>query len=313
MPVFPSTVNTDCLELLHKTEFKLKELADSLKIEGISDDFFAETVAPLAVYLNSLEKDDQPLFICFTGGQGSGKTTLSEFVQLALQVGYDRKTVGFSIDDIYKTREERERIAASVHPMCSVRGVPGTHDVGLGLETLESLCQAEEDTLTAIPSFSKPLDQHFPRESWQRYKGRPDFIFFDAWCGGARPLPTENWKGPMNALEEEEDPDGIWSRWSNSELSRDYQLLFERFDLLLLIKVPSMEHVYESRWLQEQTLEKTLSDPEMLKKIMTEEQVYRFVMYYERLTRYVLEEMPSFADIVLDRSEGFEFAFSKHP
>tara|TARA_B100001029_G_scaffold129963_1_gene108925 strand:- start:114 stop:467 length:354 start_codon:yes stop_codon:yes gene_type:complete len=117
----------------------------------------------------------------------------------------------------------------------------------------------------------------------------------------------------MNALEEEEDPEGIWSRWSNSELSRDYQLLFERFDLLLLIKVPSMEHVYESRWLQEQTLEKTLSDPEMLKKIMTKEQVYRFVMYYERLTRYVLEEMPSFADIVLDRSEGFEFAFSKHP
>mgnify|MGYP003328867549 FL=1 len=117
----------------------------------------------------------------------------------------------------------------------------------------------------------------------------------------------------MNALEEEEDPHGIWSRWSNSELGRDYQLLFERFDLLLLIKVPSMEHVYESRWLQEQTLEKTLSDPEMLKKIMTKEQVYRFVMYYERLTRYVLEEMPSFADIVLDRSEGFEFAFSKHP
>ena len=297
MPVFPSTVNTDCLELLHKTEFKLKELADSLKIEGISDDFFAETVAPLAVYLNSLEKDAQPLFICFTGGQGSGKTTLSEFVQLALQVGNDRKTVGFSIDDIYKTREERERIAASVHPMCSVRGVPGPQAVGRGLAPLESLC----------------LDQHFPRESWQRYKGRPDFIFFDAWCGGARPLPTENWKGPMNALEEEEDPDGIWSKWSNSELSRDYQLLFERFDLLLLIKVPSMEHVYESRWLQEQTLEKTLSDPEMLKKIMTKEQVYRFVMYYERLTRYVLEEMPSFADIVLDRSEGFEFAFSKHP
>ena len=58
---------------------------------------------------------------------------------------------------------------------------------------------------------------------------------------------------------------------SNSELSRDYQLLFERFDLLLLIKVPTWST--ESRWLQEQTLKKTLSDPEMLKKIMTKEQV----------------------------------------
>ena len=313
MPVFPSTVNIDCLELLYDTEVKLKELAESLKIEGISDTFFAQTVAPLTVYLNSLEKDDLPLFICFTGGQGSGKTTLSRFVQLALQIGYDRKTVGFSIDDIYKTREERERIAASVHPMCAVRGVPGTHDVSLGLETLESLCHAKEETLTAIPSFSKPLDQHFPRESWKRYRGRPDFIFFDAWCGGARPLPVENWKEPMNILEEEEDPEGIWSRWSNSELSGKYQQLFDRFDLLLLIKVPSMEHVFESRWLQEQTLEKTLSDPEMLEKIMTKEEVFRFVMYYERLTRYVQEEMPSFADIVLERSEGFDFAFSKYP
>jgi len=51
----------------------------------------------------------------------------------------------------------------------------------------------------------------------------------------------------------------------------------------------------------------------MLKKIMTKEQVYRFVMYYERLTRYVLEEMPDFADIVLERDEGFEFSFSKQP
>ena len=93
MPVFPSTVNTDCLELLYNTEFKLKELADRLKIEGISDAFFAQTVAPLAVYLNSLEKDDRPLFICFTVGQGSGKTPLSELVQLALQVCNDRKTV----------------------------------------------------------------------------------------------------------------------------------------------------------------------------------------------------------------------------
>ena len=117
----------------------------------------------------------------------------------------------------------------------------------------------------------------------------------------------------MNLLEEEEDPNGVWSKWSNQELAGDYQQLFDRFDLLLLIKVPSMQHVYESRWLQEQTLEKTLTDPEMLKRIMTKEQVFRFVMYYERLTRYVLEEMPDFADIVLDRNEGFEFSFSKQP
>jgi len=313
MPVFPSAVNKDCVDLYTKTESQLKELADRLKIEQVSDGFFSEVVAPLAVYFNSMSRGDSPVFIGFTGGQGSGKTTLSEFVQLALQEGFDRKTVGFSIDDIYKTREERESIAKLVHPMCEVRGVPGTHDVQLGLDTLDSLCHAHADDVTAIPAFSKPLDQHLPKDSWQKYEGRPDFIFFDAWCGGARPVPLENWKPPINLLEKEEDPDGVWSKWSNQELSGDYQKLFDRFDLLLLIKVPSMEHVYDSRWLQEQTLEKTLTDPEMLKRIMTKDQVFRFVMYYERLTRYVLEEMPDFADIVLDRNEGFEFSFSKQP
>lgn len=313
MPVFPDAGNKDCADLYRKTSVQLKQLALTLKIDRATDDFFSHIVAPLAVYFNSLARDGSPVFIGFTGGQGSGKTTLSEFVQLALQEGFGRKTVGFSIDDIYKTREEREGIGRTIHPMCEVRGVPGTHDVQLGLDTLDSLCQAGVDSVTAIPAFSKPLDQHLPKESWEQYVGKPDFIFFDAWCGGAKPLPLDNWKPPMNLLEEQEDPDGIWSKWSNLELAGDYQRLFDRFDLLLLIKVPSMEHVYESRWLQEQTLEKTLTDPEMLKKIMTQEQVFRFVMYYERLTRYVLEEMPGFADIVLDRNEGFEFAFSKQP
>ena len=74
-----------------------------------------------------------------------------------------------------------------------------------------------------------------------------------------------------------------------------------------------MAHVYESRWLQEQTLAKTITDPEWKKRIMTKDQVYRFVMHYERLTRYILEEMPNYADIVLKRDEKFNFSFVKTP
>ena len=73
------------------------------------------------------------------------------------------------------------------------------------------------------------------------------------------------------------------------------------FDLLLMIKVPSMDFVYESRWIQEQTLAKTVTDPALKDKIMTKEEVYRFVMHYERLTHYILEELPHFSDIVLSR------------
>ena len=151
------------------------------------------------------------------------------------------------------------------------------------------------------------------REEWPIYKGKPDFIFFDAWCGGAQPLPEKDWLPPLNQLEKEEDPDGIWSKWSNQELSKDYQIMFSLFDLLLMIKVPNMDFVYESRWLQEQTLAKTVKDKDLKDKIMTKEEVYRFVMHYERLTHYILEELPRLSDIVLARDGNFKFSISKTP
>ena len=43
---------------------------------------------------------------------------------------------------------------------------------------------------------------------------------------------------------------------------------------------------------------------------MTKDQVYRFVMHYERLTRYILEELPTFSDIVLSRDGDFKFSIS---
>ena len=46
--------------------------------------------------------------------------------------------------------------------MCKVRGVPGTHDVDLGLKTIDSLNFATNETITSIPVFSKPLDKHLP-------------------------------------------------------------------------------------------------------------------------------------------------------
>ena len=80
-----------------------------------------------------------------------------------------------------------------------------------------------------------------------------------------------------------------------------------------MIKVPNMDFVYESRWIQEQTLAKTIKDKDLKGKIMTKEEVYRFVMHYERLTHYILEELPRLSDIVLTRDGNFKFSISKTP
>ena len=313
MTSFPEADSKDCIELLEQSIPFLDSLSEEMKINYVQPDYFKNIVIPLSAYLLNLPQKKEPYFVGLSGGQGSGKTTLSDFIQVVLSAVSKKSVTGFSIDDIYKSPGEREKQSRKIHPLCKVRGVPGTHDVQMGLKVLESLCNASEETLTPIPSFSKPLDRHKPTEDWKVFQGRPDFIFFDGWCAGARPISEKEWKPPMNDLEKEEDPNGVWSKWSNKELAGDYQDLFRRFDLLLMIKVPGIEYVYKSRWLQEQTLEKTLKDPELRDKIMTKEEVYRFVMHYERLTHYILEEMPSFSDMVLERDEEFNFSIIKTP
>ncbi len=314
MTDFPKATDKKIQLLLNDSREDLLALARQMKIDDLNENFFEEIVIPISLYFHHrFPKRAKPYFICFTGGQGSGKTTLSIFVQKVLNEICKRPAMGFSIDDIYKSQKERKLLATNIHPLCYVRGVPGTHDIDMGLNLIDQLSKAEPNTETKIPAFCKPEDKHYPEEKWPIYKGRPDFIFFDAWCGGARPLPEEDWLPPLNQLEVDEDPEGIWSKWSNKELSKNYQYLFSLFDLLLIIKVPNMDFVYESRWVQEQTLLKTVTDPALKKKIMSKDEVYRFVMHYERLTHYILEEIPSFSDIVLSRDGNFKFSIFKTP
>ena len=295
-----------------KAKPNLFKLAKELYIDDISDNFFLEIVIPLSVYLNSFQKRNIPYLIGLTGGQGSGKTTLSIFLQKILIDVFKKRAVGFSIDDIYKTKEDREKIAKKIHPLCSVRGVPGTHDIGLGNETIDSLFEAKSNTYTYIPSFSKILDMHHPKKDWRKYKGRPNFIFFDAWCGGAKPIPNFKWRPPLNKLEKEKDPEQVWAKWSNNELAGDYQKLFNRFDKLIFIQVKKMKNVYENRWLQEKNMSKGIKDKKLLKNIMNKNQIKKFVMHYERLTRHILDEMPNQADIVITREGKSNFFIKKN-
>jgi len=295
-----------------KAKPNLFKLAKELYIDDISDNFFLEIVIPLSVYLNSFQKRNIPYLIGLTGGQGSGKTTLSIFIQKILIDVFKKRAVGFSIDDIYKTKEDREKIAKKIHPLCSVRGVPGTHDIGLGNKTIDSLFGAKSNTYTYIPSFSKILDMHHPKKDWRKYKGRPNFIFFDAWCGGAKPIPNSKWRPPLNKLEKEKDPEQVWAKWSNNELAGDYQKLFNRFDKLIFIQVEKMKNVYENRWLQEKNMSKGIKDKKLLKNIMNKNQIKKFVMHYERLTRHILDEMPNQADIVITREDKSNFFIKKN-
>ena len=77
--------------------------------------------------------------IGLTGGQGSGKSTISNIIKIILKEGFNLETVIFSIDDFYKTLSERKKISKKISPLFLTRGVPGTHDTKMLLNCINNL------------------------------------------------------------------------------------------------------------------------------------------------------------------------------
>lgn len=257
---------------------------------------------PLAAWLERRQSEmGSPLVVGLTGGQGSGKSTTSELLNVVFRHAFGKTTASLSIDDFYKTHEERQQLACEVHELFVTRGVPGTHDSVLGAETLERLLRLGPGESMAVPAFDKATDDRRPESEWPTYGGALDIIIFEGWCVGALPQTEEALREPINALEQGEDREAIWRTAANSALRDEYQRLFTHIDIQILLQVDSMKRVFEWRQLQEHKLrrkskEKSASGKSL--RLMSDSEVNRFIMHYERLTRHILDEMPQRADIV---------------
>ena len=290
-----------------------------MQIDTHLDALLPSMYIPLAAWLNQhRDRKDAPLVVGLCGAQGSGKSTVTELLKTVQTIGFDRSVASLSLDDIYKTHEERQRLAGAIHPLFATRGVPGTHDVELGIETIEELKRLGPGQSMQLPAFNKATDTREPRAIWPTCEGDIDFIIFEGWCVGARPQPAAALTAPLNALEKNEDKNGTWRTRVNRHLEEAYQKLFERIDVLLLLEVEGMNKVFEWRRLQEHKLSATAAeagaDLTQL-AIMSDQQVDRFIMHYERLTRHILDEMPQRADIVfsLDDSHTPARVIINHP
>ena len=120
----------------------LKVKKDYLKFlnkEKIFDQSVATKIANLRrIYIpvsfwidNKYKKKGKTLFLGLSGGQGSGKTTVVKILKIILKKFFKRTIYISSIDDFYKTLEDRNKMSNTIHPLFKTRGVPGTHDINL--------------------------------------------------------------------------------------------------------------------------------------------------------------------------------------
>ena len=256
-------------------------------------------------------KAGRPIVVGLCGSQGSGKSTMSAFLVTLLEARGLRAAV-ISLDDLYLTLPERQELARTVHPLLRTRGVPGTHDTGLGLALFDVLTDRSGADVS-LPQFDKAEDTRAPAKTWPLVRAPVDVVLFEGWCVGAAAQSDAALMEPVNALERDQDADGRWRRYVNDRLRGDYAALFARIDLLALLQAPSFEVVFGWRALQERKLaERVAREGAAGRRVMSEDEIKVFLMHYQRLTQWILQEMPGRADVVMPLDEdhaitGVEF------
>lgn len=239
----------------------------------------------------------RPVIIGLCAAQGAGKTTLaSAIVDACRDAGLNGAML--SIDDLYLTRADRRDLAASVHPLLMTRGVPGTHDVPLGLATFAALRRGEP---APLPRFDKATDDRAPRDAWAQAAAGCEVLIFEGWCVGAVPEGHDALADPVNDLEAREDPEAVWRGHVNAALAGRYRDLFGGIDRQVLLAAPGFGVV--SAWRLQQERELAASRPDGA-QVMDDAAVERFIAHYERLTRHILREMPHRADLLVELDAG---------
>ncbi len=245
----------------------------------ISDDYF---------------KKKKTKLIGLTGGQGTGKSTISKILKIILKEAYKLETVIFSIDDFYKTLNEREVMSKTINSLFLTRGVPGTHDTKMLFRCIKKLKNKKFKKFT-MPKFDKSIDNRSPKNKWFKVKKKPNIIIFEGWCVGATAQKNKDLNFPVNQLEKQKDIEKIWRQKVNLELKKNYSKIYNLIDKLIFLKVPSFKYVLKWRTLQEKKLRINGKG----NKIMNNEQIKNFIMYYERITKHMLKILPTKSDIVI--------------
>ena len=281
-------IKSDYLKFLKNKEAGGKPIIDKL---GKLKTFYL----PLSKWIYSVyQKDRKSKIIGLSGGQGAGKSTITNILKFIFKKQYGLNLCIFSIDDFYKTKIERSRMSKSIHPLFLTRGVPGTHDLKLLNQVIQKLKKKNFKTVL-IPKFDKSIDDRFKKTKWQRIKTPPQIIILEGWCVGAISQKKSELIRPLNNIEKKLDTKLIWRNKVNNLLKNEYKKLFRNIDKLVYLKAPDFNNIFKWRLIQEQKLKLTSKS----KKIMSENQIKEFIMFYERITRCMMKNYSKISDLTI--------------
>ncbi|HEY9848059.1 MAG TPA: glycerate kinase [Leptolyngbyaceae cyanobacterium] len=225
---------------------------------------------PLAIQLAECRQNlARPLIQGILGGQGTGKTTLAAILILILDhLGY--RTLGLSLDDLYKTYEER-RLLQARDPRLLWRGPPGTHDVDLGIEVLDEL--RKQRGVVEVPRFDKSAWGGIGDRTQPEIVENIDIVLFEGWFVGVEPIDPSAFENAPPPIITPADRD--FARDMNAKLT-DYLPLWERLDRLMVLY--PVDYRLSQQWRRQAEREMV----SLSKSGMSDEMVDRFVEYFWR-------------------------------
>ena len=125
-------VRKDCFKFIRSQEIKKDKFINKAKMVK----YF---LIPICFWIAKKAKNRKPFIVGLSGGQGTGKTTISSIMSIILKKYFKLNIFKISIDDFYKTRKERFLLSKKIHNLLMTRGVPGTHDTNIILDFLNKV------------------------------------------------------------------------------------------------------------------------------------------------------------------------------
>ena len=224
-----------------------------------------------------------------SGSQGVGKSTLLKILEKNFKYFYNKNILCLSLDDYYLSQKKRFFYSKKIHPLLSIRGVPGTHDIKKLIK--HTVYFEKENYPFSVPIFNKIKDN--PTNKNRKIKKKADILILEGWCCGCPPIKYTYLKKNINNIEKNLDKKLLWRKFYNLQLKNHYFKLFKKYDQIIYLKAPSFSYVLKWRLQQEKMLLKTKNT----KNGMNKNQIFEFIQHYEKITKWMMNVLPKISNL----------------